>query len=310
MPRAVSSKHKQGHPPHPIPYQGSKRVLAGSILQYFPQHVARMVEPFAGSAAMSLASAFQQRADHFWINDAHQPLADLWREILSHPRRLADRYAALWGKQLGNERSFYNDVRRQFNTTHQVEHFLFLLARCTKACVRYNASGQFNNSPDHRRKGAKPANMRARIEGAAALLADRTTITSDDYLSVLQHCQPNDLIYMDPPYQGVSTARDSRYAPSIEHDAFCESLAALNQKESLYLVSYDGRTGKKSFGESLPDDLNLQRIELKAGRSSQATLLGRAEVTYESLYLSPTLSALLNRASSPKSAVGVTTGKR
>ena len=40
----------------------------------------------------------------------------------------------------------------------------------------------------------------------------------------------------------------------------------------------------------LPDDLNLTLIELHAGRSSQATLLGRSEITYESLYISPKLS--------------------
>jgi DNA adenine methylase len=35
-------------------------------------------------------------------------------------------------------------------------------------------------------------------------------------------------------------------------------------------------------------------VELEAGRSSQATLLGRAEVTVESLYLSPALAERLN----------------
>jgi DNA adenine methylase len=35
--------------------------------------------------------------------------------------------------------------------------------------------------------------------------------------------------------------------------------------------------------------LNLRLIELAAGRSSQATLLGRRAETYESLYLSPAL---------------------
>lgn len=56
------------------------------------------------------------------------------------------------------------------------------------------------------------------------------------------------------------------------------------------LVSYDGRTGEKTHGERLPDDLNLTLIELYAGRSTQATLLGRDDVTIESLYLSPRLA--------------------
>jgi DNA adenine methylase len=40
--------------------------------------------------------------------------------------------------------------------------------------------------------------------------------------------------------------------------------------------------------------LGLHLVELDAGRSSQATLLGRAEVTVESLYLSPALAERLS----------------
>ena len=43
-------------PPHPIPYQGSKRRLAAAILAHAPS-CARLIEPFAGSAAISLAAA-------------------------------------------------------------------------------------------------------------------------------------------------------------------------------------------------------------------------------------------------------------
>ena len=70
--------------PHPIPYQGSKRGLAPVILSYFPPRFQRLVEPFAGSAAISLAVAHRKLADRFLINDAHAPLVDLWREIIDH----------------------------------------------------------------------------------------------------------------------------------------------------------------------------------------------------------------------------------
>jgi DNA adenine methylase len=47
----------------------------------------------------------------------------------------------------------------------------------------------------------------------------------------------------------------------------------------------------------LPDHLDLTHMELEAGRSSQATLLGRDDATFESLYISPVLSKELT---SPK----------
>lgn len=55
-------------------------------------------------------------------------------------------------------------------------------------------------------------------------------------------------------------------------------------------MSYDGRTGNKTFGVRLPENLDLTLIELEAGRSSQATLLNRDDITVESLYLSPRLA--------------------
>jgi DNA adenine methylase len=275
--------------PHPIPYQGSKRQLAAKILAHFPACCQRLVEPFAGSAALSLAAAYQGRASTFWINDAHRPLIDLWREILDRPEELSDQYAALWKEQSGRECDYYDRIRDQFNKSSRPEHFLYLLARCVKAAIRYNAYGEFNNSPDNRRKGARPATMRARIVGASRLLRDRTETSAHDYLTVLSECSDADLIYMDPPYQGVCQNRDSRYAPQISHDAFCEALNSLNKRKCRYIVSYDGRTGEKVHGQPLPPSLGLFHLELHAGRSTTATLLGRTDDTYESLYLSPNL---------------------
>ena len=276
--------------PHPIPYQGSKRNLAVEILSCFHSKVHRLVEPFAGSAAVSLAAAYYDKADTFWINDAHPALVELWRQIIGHPEKLAAKYAEIWNGQLGRERAFYDVIRDRFNETHRPEFFLYLLARCVKAAIRYNSKGFFNNSPDNRRKGALPENMQKRLMGASALLRGRVELTALDYKSVLAKCGPADLIYMDPPYQGVCGRRDNRYLPKVDHEAFCAALAELNSRDCLYLVSYDGRTGTKIHGQPLSAHLGLAHIELHAGRSTQATLLGRNDDTYESLYLSPALA--------------------
>jgi len=98
------------------------------------------------------------------------------------------------------------------------------------------------------------------------------------------------VVYMDPPYQGVCGDRDSRYFAGIAFDDFVEQLAILNLKNVRYLVSYDGRMGNRSYGKPLPAKLHLTLVEIEAGRSSQATLLGRDEMTVESLYLSRTLA--------------------
>jgi len=279
--------------PQPIPYQGSKRQLAPAILQHFPAHIERLVEPFAGSAAISIAAAARCLTNRFWINDAHAPLIDLWREIIFSPDEISQAYTELWCSQLGHERKFFDEIRERFNRKGAPPDFLYLLARCVKAAIRYNSNGDFNNTPDNRRRGARPAEMQRRILGASGLLRSRTKLTSWDYKEVLTQCTVDDLVYMDPPYQGVCGPRDQRYLPKFEHDEFCEELNVLNSRGIFYIVSYDGRTGSKTFGQPLPASLGLKHFEVVAGRSSQATLLGRSDVTYESLYLSPALVNVL-----------------
>ena len=277
-------------PPHPIPYQGSKRRLAGLILTLFPERVDRMVEPFAGSGAVSLAAAASSKAASFWLNDSNAALAELWRAILERPEDLADGYDRVWSAQLGREIEHFYDVRNEFNERNRPELFLFLLTRAVKAAVRYNARGEFNQSPDKRRLGTRPDTMRRQIRDTHVLMAGRTTVSALDYEQVLAAWRPGDLIYMDPPYQGVCTGRDDRYISGIEFERFMDALRTLNRVGADYILSYDGRTGRKTHGVELPADLKLMQLEVNAGRSSQATLLGRDDETIESIYVSPSLS--------------------
>jgi len=276
--------------PHPIPYQGSKRNLAADILRYFPQKFETLYEPFAGSAAITIAAAVNRLGQRYHINDLNKPLMDLWRAIIETPEKITSQYEVLWKRQLDDPRSFYDKARDEFNRTGRPDLFLYLLARCVKGSVRYNSQGEFNQSPDNRRKGMRPEVMRMQVLGASYYLKGKATVTSVNYRDVLEKVTPTDLVYMDPPYQGVCGNRDTRYLQSVQFCEFVEVLADLNHRGIRYLVSYDGRTGGKTFGKFLPDELNLTLIELYAGRSTQATLLGRVDVTIESLYLSPSLA--------------------
>lgn len=274
--------------PQPFPYQGSKRLLAAEIVSCLPPGTRRIVEPFAGSGAVSIAAAKADRSPEFLINDLNGPLCTLWWAILNEPDELCDGYESLWAAQQGRERAFFGEVRARFNRTHEPADFLYLLARCVKAAVRYNSRGEFNNSPDNRRLGMRPGKMRTNIRSTSKLLRGVTSVSSQDYAEVLEDCDSGTFVYLDPPYQGVCGSRDPRYLSQIAHDAFAQALERLNARDVPYVISYDGRTGSRSYGEHLPTGLGLTRAELSAGRSSQSTLLGRSDLTVESLYLSRT----------------------
>ena len=283
--------------PHPFPYQGSKRRIANQILPYIPTDTRRLIEPFCGSAAVSIAAASLRLAHKFVLNDIDPALMTLWEWILNHPTNLAKMYEQLWNDQHPNRKEFFFQIREEFNQSHQPHHLLYLLARIVKGSVRYSSEGSFNQSPDNRRSGMNPNKMRMHLVGVSTLLAGKTMLSATDFRVTASGATPEDLVYMDPPYQGTSFTRDHRYYDGLTHEDLTVALSQMNDRGISFIISYDGHTGSKSHGRPLPSDLLLEHLYVHAGRSSQATLLGTRQETVESLYLSP---ALVKRLSGTK----------
>lgn len=272
--------------PHPIPYQGSKRRLALAILSHVEdRRYTRFVEPFAGSAAVTLAAAKYGKARLFLISDRLGPLVDLWQRIIEKPEDVANAYETLWNRERKRPIDEYYVIRSEFNRDRDPAKLLYLLARCVKNAVRFNPSGEFNQSPDKRRMGTNPDSMRKELSASHSLLAGRTSTICGDFLDVFNAAQPGDFFYLDPPYQGTSEGRDSRYIGGVSRERMIEGLNVLNSKGISFVLSYDGSCGDRTYGDRLPSAL-ASRVLLDVGRSSQATLNGQHHVTIESLYIS------------------------
>ena len=279
-----------GNVPHIVQYQGSKRILAPQILRFIPSKFNRLVEPFAGMAAITIAVARQNRADNYLVNDLNAPLVAILKSAIETPIELYSEYAKVWNEQfvyLGGSVEHFYKVREDFNHGQQTPaNMLYLLARCVKGSVRYGNNGQFNQSPDKRRNGTSPQTLKANVMAISYYLKGKTTFMSKDYREVLNEAKEGDVVYMDPPYQGVSNVRDNRYYSGIDFYDFVEAVDNLNCRGIDFLISYDGKCGDKQYGEDLPEELGLQKVMLNAGLSSQSLLLGKKEITYEALYVS------------------------
>ena len=282
--------------PHIVQYQGSKRNLAPLILQYMPRKFNRLIEPFAGMAAITIAVSKQQRANQYSLNDLNAPLMGILREAIETPDVLVAEYSKVWNEQLvfegGSVAHFYK-VRDEFNAGDKsAANMLYLLARCVKGSVRYSSTGMFNQSPDKRRKGTSPTTLAKNVYQISSYLKGKTTFSSLDYREILKQAVPGDLVYMDPPYQGVCISHDNRYYAGFEFDDFVGAVDELNSRGIDFMISYDGQCGEKQYGIDLPENLGLRKVLLNAGLSSQSVLLGRKEVTYEALYLSDKLQKM------------------
>jgi DNA adenine methylase len=275
--------------PHPVPYQGSKRALASRIGVFVPRDIDVWFEPFAGSAAMTLWALEADVARRYVIADVLAPIAALWQSIITAPADTGKRYGEIWSGQTPGDREYFNTVRTRYNTDGDPVDLLYLICRCVKNAVRFNAAGHFTQSVDRRRLGMAPKRMASAIAAASELMHGRTEVRHGDWITTTADAGPRDFLYLDPPYLGTTIGRDRRYIRQLQQEDLVAGLEGLRARDVRFALSYDGMTGGKTYGAPLPETLSLTRLLLDAGTSAQATLSGRSERTIESLYLSPGL---------------------
>ena len=289
----------------PIPYQGSKRALAPRICSLFPERIGTLYEPFAGSSAVTLYAATHGLAERFVIGDAYAPLIELWRAIIEKPSQLSDQYESLWHKQFEQGLDHFNQVRSEFNETKSPVMLLYLVARCVKNAVRFNRHGNFSQSVDKRRTGMKPDRVTRTVHAVSRLLRGRTALYFGDFQQCAAEAGLNDLVYMDPPYQGTTYGRDKRYALGLNRETLVDALHEFDHRRVPYILSYDGQSGERVYGDPLPSTIKAKHFAIHAGRSAQATLVGRSDTTIESLYVSRTIQVEGMDVSRPKAAQGL-----
>jgi DNA adenine methylase len=209
----------------------------------------------------------------------------LWSSVIENPNSIANGYEELWHRERAKPIEAYYEIRAEFNQDRDASRLLYLLARCVKNAVRFNPNGDFNQSPDKRRSGTNPKSMRSELLAAHRILTGLCTAIHSDFVSLFDDAKEGDFFYLDPPYQGTSQGRDSRYVGGVTRERMIEALDILNRKNIPFILSYDGFCGDRNYGDPLPEIVAHQLL-LDVGRSSQATLNGKSEVTIESLYIS------------------------
>ena len=165
--------------------------MAQAILSHVKaEQYTRLIEPFAGSAAVTLAAAYHQKFARFVLGDKLEPLIVLWQSIIENPDPIADEYEALWHRERNRPIDEYYKIRNEFNQDQHPAKLLYLLARCVKNAVRFNPAGEFNQSPDKRRSGTRPDSMRKELTSAHRLLDGRAEAVCADFLDLFQTPNP------------------------------------------------------------------------------------------------------------------------
>lgn len=191
-----------------LKWAGGKHRLAPLIAP----HIAggeRLVEPFAGSCAVFLASAYQRAL----LNDINTHLVELYGLVRSEGEGFIDEARLLFSKDNNTEERFY-ELRSEFNRTdcprRRAALFIYLNRHAYNGLCRYNRSGGFN----------VPFGRYSKTSFPEEALRDFVRATGDvefvsgSFRKAMEAARNGDVIYCDPPYVPLSlTSSFTSYAP-------------------------------------------------------------------------------------------------
>lgn len=198
-----------------IKYRGGKRREIPQFINFFPADYDTFIEPFLGGGAVF----FQQEPVHAIVNDINGPLINFYRQLANQYDQVMGELQTLHGiyehnEQLysakkkrnpelriqnGNELLYYR-LRDMYNGIIPSKYlpstlYYFINKTAYSGMLRFNAQGQYN-VPYGRYKHFKVNNITKRHRD----LLQRTQILNVDFEQMFGLAQPNDFIFLDPPY--------------------------------------------------------------------------------------------------------------
>lgn len=180
-----------------LKWAGNKTAIMSELKKHLPDGP-RLVEPFAGSCAVMMATDYP----YYLIADINPDLINLYQVIKEDVNSFIHLVERIFSK-FTTEEDYYK-CRQFFNTVplepiEKAAYFLFLNRHCYRGLCRYNQRGLFNVPYGNYKKPYLPVDeIRAFAEKAV-----RATFICASYDETLAMLQAGDVVYCDPPYDGT-----------------------------------------------------------------------------------------------------------
>ncbi|BAE82023.1 hypothetical protein DSY0234 [Desulfitobacterium hafniense Y51] len=195
-----------------VKWVGGKRQLLEDLTPLFPKRVMSYCEPFCGGGAV----LFKLQPDTAWVNDINSELIRMYEVIRDDVEELI--------RALGehpNEEEHYYRVRdwdrdkEKYGNLSKVQkaaRVIYLNKTCYNGLFRVNNAGEFNTPFGHY-KTPNIVNEHTLRAVSAYFQRAQITFSSTDYAEVLAGVAKGTFVYLDPPYDPVSsTANFTGYA--------------------------------------------------------------------------------------------------
>ncbi|MHB8546585.1 MAG: DNA adenine methylase [Nitrosotalea sp.] len=189
-----------------VKWAGGKRQLLPVITSHIPSKFERYFEPFLGGGAVFFSLVSEERKSKWFISDLNSDLTLSYVTIRDKVKELVlslENHAANYSK---NQSSYYYKVRETNpkNDIDKVSRLIFLNKTCFNGLYRVNSKGKFN-VPVGRYVNPNIINKENLFEVSRVLQSKDISIKCQDFEDALKVIGHEDFVYLDPPYQPVST---------------------------------------------------------------------------------------------------------
>ena len=222
-----------------IKWAGGKARLIEQYKPFLPTKFNDYHEPFLGGGALFfyLAPQLQAQGKEAYLSDLNPELVNVYQCVRNDVEALIKRLIEL---ERGHGESQYYDVRSQLQTDpiKRAARFIYLNKTCYNGLYRENSKGLFN-VPIGRYKNPRICAPELLRPAAAALQI--ANISERPFTDVINHTQPNDFIYFDPPYHPLSATSKftaySRYQFAEAQQADLKKLIARLAADKIHVLS-------------------------------------------------------------------------
>ena len=209
-----------------LKWVGGKTQIIQQIINHFPTEMNNYHEIFLGGGSVLFALLSLRKSNNIKVNgkiyayDLNQDLINLYQVIQTNPiefltilnefketyhnitTNTINRKPETLEEALRSKESYYYWIRKQFNNTHDNEiqksaMFLFLNKTCFRGLYRTGPNGF--NVPYGHYKTTPTIITEDELNSISELISDVNFICAD-FTNSIQQAEPNDYLYLDPPY--------------------------------------------------------------------------------------------------------------
>jgi len=187
-----------------LKWVGGKRQLLDTLTPLLPNRVISYCEPFVGGGAL----LFDMQPKTAYVNDINEELIRVYKVIKNDVELLIE---AL--REFRNDADYFYNVRdwdrdkAKYSALSDIEkaaRVLYLNKTCYNGLFRVNSAGEFN-SPFGNYRNPNIVNAPVLRAVSSYFNSAAINLTSSDYAEVLVELPKNTFVYLDPPYDPIST---------------------------------------------------------------------------------------------------------